>query len=115
MPHNGIEDDFGKAFFSDLLRHIAANSSPKDPTTTDEPFVTSRDNFNGTREDMSTESGVTVSDESSLLIEARPSAVDMGKQKETVSTLIKFLQVGTIFRSFAFLLFLWCLTRFVFM
>lgn len=54
--------------------------------------------FQGTREDVSTESGVTVSDESSLLMEARPSPVDVGRQKEMMSTLIKLLQVNTCHR-----------------
>ena len=48
----------------------------------------------GTREDMSTESGVTVSDETSILLEARPSADEMGKQREVVATLVKFLKVS---------------------
>ena len=48
----------------------------------------------GAREDVSTESGVTVSDESSLLMEARPSPVDLGRQKEIISTLVKLLQVN---------------------
>ena len=87
------DDDAGKGFFCDLLRHIALNSHPVE-IGRDEPFTTSRDLFNGTREDVSTESGVTVSDESSLLIEARPSPVDMGKQKEIVGTLVKFFQVS---------------------
>lgn len=46
------------------------------------------------REDLSTESGITVSDESSLLIDARPSAVDVSKQKAIASTLAQFLRVS---------------------
>lgn len=87
------DDDSGKSFFTDLLRHIAA--SEDEDHQKDEPFVTARDVFHGTREDVSTESGVTVSDESSLLIEARPSPIDMSKQKEVVSTLVKFFQVSS--------------------
>ena len=87
------DDDFGKGFFSDVLQHVAslAVTSPADAAAS--CFVTTRDVFHGTREDVSTESGITMSDESSLLMEARPSPVDLGKQKEIVNMLVKFLQV----------------------
>ena len=48
----------------------------------------------GIKEDGSSESGITMSDESSHISEAHPSPVDMAKQKEVVSVIIKFLQVG---------------------
>ena len=91
---NPGEDDFGKGFFSDVLHHIAATCKSRDEEIPpDDQFTTYRDLFHGTREDVSTESGIAISDESSLLTEARPSPVDMGKQKEIVATLIKFMQV----------------------
>lgn len=90
----GGDDDFGKNFFSDVLRHVASMTMPTvGQATEDILYTTSRDAFHGTREDVSTESGITVSDETSLLVEARPSPVDLGKQKEIVGVLVKFLQV----------------------
>ena len=87
-------DDFGKVFFRDVIKHVAAMKVPNGVPVDDSSYVsTSRDTFHGTREDVSTESGMTVSDETSLLMEARPSPVDMGKQKEVANVLIKFLQV----------------------
>ncbi len=38
------DDDYGKGFFTDLLRHIAQTQKPQD--NKDEPFVTGRDLFN---------------------------------------------------------------------
>ena len=38
------DDDFGKGFFTDLLRHISTNL--KTENSKDEPFVTGRDLFN---------------------------------------------------------------------
>ncbi len=38
------DDDFGKGFFTDVLRHIAQTQKP--PDNKDEPFVTGRDLFN---------------------------------------------------------------------
>ena len=38
------DDDFGKGFFTDLLRHISTNH--KTENNKDEPFVTGRDLFN---------------------------------------------------------------------
>lgn len=91
---NTEDDDFGKGFFSDVLMRIAETCKAREEETfRDEVYITSRDLFHGTREDVSTESGIAVSDESSLLVEARPSPVDVGKQKEIVATLIRFLQV----------------------
>ena len=92
----GGDDDFGKGFFSDILRHVASMTLPTAGHISDDVlYTTSRDAFHGTREDVSTESGITVSDETSLLVEARPSPVDMGKQKEIVGVIRKFLQVST--------------------
>ncbi len=90
------DEDYGKNFYSDILRYIASDvaiETPADPSADDSYCVTHRDVYHGTREDVSTESGVTVSDESSLLMDARPSTVDMGKQKEVVNILVKFLHV----------------------
>ena len=96
MAPSAVDEDYGKNFFSDLLRHVALNNNNnyQSGAERDEPYITCRDLFNGTREDVSTESGVTVSDESSLLMEARPSPVDLSKQKEIVTTLVKLLQVN---------------------
>ena len=88
------DDSGGRHFFSDVLRHIAAMQECAQKSSADEAFyTTSRDSFHGTREDVSTESGVAMSDETSLLLEARPSPVDMAKQREIVNTLVKFLKV----------------------
>ena len=91
---NTGDDDTGKGFFSDVIKHIAETcKSREEEISRDEALITCRDLFHGTREDVSTESGIAVSDETSLLTEARPSPVDVGKQKEIVATLIRFLQV----------------------
>lgn len=90
---NDEDDSGGRHFFSDVLRHIAAMQQCAQKSSADEAFyTTSRDSFHGTREDVSTESGVAMSDETSLLLEARPSPVDMAKQREIVNTLVKFLK-----------------------
>ncbi|KAK2138266.1 hypothetical protein LSH36_3440g00001, partial [Paralvinella palmiformis] len=85
------DEDYGRQFYCDLMRHLA-NVTINGIEDSPEVYIcTARDNFHGTREDVSTESGVTVSDESSLLMEARPSPVDTGKQKEFVTFLMKLL------------------------
>ena len=38
------DDDFGKGFFTDLLRHISTGH--KNENNKDEPFITGRDLFN---------------------------------------------------------------------
>jgi hypothetical protein len=86
------DDDFGRQFYSDLMRHLANVATPNG-TDSSKYMCTGREQYHSTHEDVSTESGVTVSDESSLLMEARPSPVDTSKQKEVVGILIKFLQV----------------------
>ena len=95
---NGDDYSGSRHFFSDVLRHVAAmQQAPEKSSSTDESFyTTSRDTFHGTREDVSTESGVAMSDETSLLLEARPSPVDLAKQREIVNTLVKFLKVGAM-------------------
>lgn len=84
-------DDVAKSFCGDLLRNLAELGLPGKSTHTDY-ILTGRDTSPGAREDISTESGVTMSEESNLFSEARPSPVDMSKQKETVNLLVKFLQ-----------------------
>ena len=90
------DEDYGRQFYCDVMRHLA-NVTVNGVEGSEESYiVTGRENFHGTREDVSTESGVTVSDESSLLMEARPSAVDTGKQKELVTFLVKLLKVSLL-------------------
>jgi len=90
------DEDYGRQFYCDLMRHLA-NVTINGIEDSPEVYIcTARDNFHGTREDVSTESGVTVSDESSLLMEARPSPVDTGKQKEFVTFLMKLLKVSIL-------------------
>ena len=91
---NGDDYSGSRHFFSDVLRHVAAMQQAPERSSADESFyTTSRDSFHGTREDVSTESGVAMSDETSLLLESRPSPVDLAKQREIVNTLVKFLKV----------------------
>ena len=92
---NMFEDDISKGFFSDVLHHVCNLSvSPTSQKSSDQSiYLTSRDVFHGTREDLSTESGVVMSDDSALFVEARPSPMDINKQKEVVDVLTRFLQV----------------------
>lgn len=87
-----FEDDVSKGFFSDVLHHMCALPGPLGGEG--DVYATSRDVYHGAREDLSTESGVAMSDDTALLVEARPSPLDLNKLKEVVDTLNKFLQVN---------------------
>ena len=94
------DDDFGKDFFSDFLQHISTLKLEEQNIVRENVMYSGRDLYHGTREDLSTESGITVSDESSLLHEARPSPVDLGRQRQITAVLIKFLHVRIFFSSY---------------
>ena len=92
---NMFEDDISKGFFSDVLHRVCnlSLSSNNQKAAATDIYLTSRDIYHGTREDLSTESGVALSDDSALFVEARPSPLDLNKQKEVVEVLTRFLQV----------------------
>lgn len=87
---NVFADNVNKGFFTDMLHHMAELNITD---SQDDFYSTSRGEYHGPREDMSTESGVAMSDDTSLLVEARPSSIDINKQKEVTDILIKYLQV----------------------
>ena len=94
LPSAMFDDDISKGFFCDVLNHIANLSVTSDSQGADQSFyTTSRDAYHGAREDLPSESGVMVGDVTSLIIEARPSPVELSKTKDTVDVLVKFLQV----------------------
>ena len=64
-----------------------------------------RDVYSGAREDA-TAGEPSASDEAALLVEARPSPMDLGKAREATDAIIKFLQVRRLEKRYNSLVFL---------
>ena len=93
-----FDDDVSKGFFCDVLSHIANLTLSSNNVSADQNFyTTSRDAYHGAREDLSTETGVSASDDTALIVEARPSPMELTKTKDTVDVLVKFLQVSPVY------------------
>ena len=107
MSSNLFEDDVSKGFFCDVLNHIANLSlaSASEAAYDSNFYASSRDAFHATREDVAStsESGVSMTmsgvggmdDVTSLVVEARPSPMELTRTRDTVDMLTKFLQVTT--------------------
>ena len=97
MQHHMFDDDVSKGFFCDVLSHMAnlsltATGVSGNDGAASAVYCTARDAYSGAREDA-TAGEPSASDEAALLVEARPSPMDLGKAREATDAIIKFLQV----------------------